>query len=203
MALVLNTPISLEERTIVYLATAKQLLATSPFTVAQAKLDLEASQTTTFAQSSFDSLLKAVYALDYNFASMTSAEQDMFNKILEHISPAPFEQNCSDNNPEDAGVTLSLTQDLNNTLRYAMNVVFEAPYKCSIVTADVAQTAGTLTPTAIPTLALIGAKDGKNNYVGIWLTFAEAATGNYTYELTFKDIDGTQVGTVISKTISI
>ena len=203
MALVLNTPISLEERTIVYLATAKQLFATSPFTVEQAKLDLEASQTTAFTDASFNSLLKAVYALDYNFASMSAGEQDMFNKILEHISPAPFQQYCSDNNPEEAGVTLSLTQDLNNTLRYAMNVVFEAPYKCSIVTADVAQTAGTLTPSSIPTLALIGAKDGKNNYVGIWLEFSEIPTGNYTYNLTFKDIDGTQVGSVISKTISI
>ena len=71
-----------------------------------------------------------------------------------------------------------------------MRVVFEQPFKCSIVSIDVSQTAGTLTPTATPTLNLLGAVDGKNNYLGLWLEYSELPTGTYSFDLTFKDIDG-------------
>ena len=204
MALVLNTPLTVEYKDMVYLAMAKQLLETSPFTVAQAKADLETGQGVTFSDASFDTMLQEVYNLDLDRSQLVAAEKDMYNKLLQHLSPAPYLQNCnSTEDPTEEGVTLSLEEDFNTAAQYAMTVVFDNPFKCSILQIDATQTSGTLTPTNIPTMTLLGAIDGKNTFTGLWLTYSEVPSGTYEFELTFKDVDGNQVGSTVSKSISI
>ena len=204
MAIVLNTPLTVEYMDMVYLATAKQLAETNPFSIAQAKTDLEASQSVTFSTESFTTMLQYVYNLDIDRSQLSAHEQDMYNKILQELSPAPFLQNCNNtDDPVAGGVTLALQQDFTATANYAMTVTFENPYKCSILQISLTQVSGTLTPTNIPTLTLLGAIEGKNTFTGLWLEYSEVPSGTYEYQLTFKDVDGNTVGSTVNKTISI
>ena len=62
MAFVLNEPYGvLEPYKLFKLAALKQLATTSPFSVSQAKTDIETSQTTTFSTESWNEFLKALY----------------------------------------------------------------------------------------------------------------------------------------------
>ena len=208
MAFVLNEPYGvLEPYRLFKLAALKQLATTSPFSVSQAKTDIETSQTTTFSAEAWNEFLKALYDMqggDLDLTQLTAAEQDIFNQLREHLTPAPFLSYCADEDPTAGLVTLSATQNLNSTLQYEMRVQFNEPFKCSIVKVEATQTAGSLTPSNVPDLALIGPLGTGNTYSGLWLTFGDspAGTGTYSYDLVFKDIDDNVVGSTINKSIT-
>jgi len=207
MAFVLNTPYgNIEPLLLARLAGLKQLFTTSPFTVAQAKTDIEASQPESFTTATWDAYLRALYDMqggDIDVTQLTADEIDMFNKIREYLAPAPFTSHCSTADPESAGVTLQAIAKVGTAGHYEMRVQFTSPYSCSIVTVEATQTAGTLTPTNIPDMGLIGplGTDG-NTYAGVWLEFAEVPTGTYSYDLVFKDASGATVGSTINKSIN-
>ena len=159
MAFVLNTPYGeLEPYKITLLAALKQLAETSPFTVADAKTALETSQSTTFTETSFKALLTSLYNMQngtLDNSQLTATEKDIFNKIREYIAPAPFLSNCSDDDPTSEGVVLSYVEKIAGSNEYELQVVFTTPYKCSIVTIEPTQTAGTLTPTVLAYVSII------------------------------------------------
>ena len=209
MAFVLNTPYGvLEPYKLFKLQALKQLATTSPFSVSQAKTDIETNQSTTFSTDAWDEFLKALYDMqggDLDLTQLTATEQDIFNQLREYLAPAAFKSYCADADPVAGSVTLSAIEKAGSgSLQYEMRVQFDEPFKCSIVKVEATQTAGSLTPSNIPDMALIGPFGDGNTYAGLWLTFGDipTGTGTYSYDLVFKDADDVVVGSTINKSIT-
>ena len=205
MAFKLLTPYGdVEPLKLIKLAALKQLATTSPFSVAQAKTDIEAGQDEAFSSSAWYSYLNSLYVMQaqIDITQLTTAEKDIFNQLREFLAPAPFQGNCADNDPEAGGIILSATHKAGSTYEYELKTTFTALYKCTIVTIEATKMEGELTPSSIPVMGIIGAIGGNNTYSGLWLTFGDEPSGTYSFDLVFKDIAGAVIGSTINKSIT-
>ena len=115
------------------LAALQAIADISPFTVADARSQLETGQPQAFSTAAFDAYLTKMYNLPLVDASLTAAEKTVLNVIREYLDPPAYLAYCATGDPETAGVTFELIHKVGSTADYEARVQFTTPYDCAIV----------------------------------------------------------------------
>ena len=204
MAFVLKTSQfsqGLESYSALCLASLNHLLTISPFTIAAAKASFDSGQPQAFSTDGFNQFLANLYALEIDYASLTSAEITVLNVIREQINPAP-QLNCCGTDTPVIGLMTKVFNDRLGSSSFEKEARLELSntVSCDVYTVDLAFTPAGGAPALVAspvTLTSLGCIGGKSVYSKLWIDFASSPSG-HAYDLlyTFKDGTGTTITTV-------
>ena len=209
MAYVLTTSqflAGLQQNSAKLLNSLRYISTVSPFTIAAAKTQLDASQTQNFTDAAFKAFLTEVYNLELDTTLLTLAERTVLNVIREYIQPNPQVGCCGSDVPTLSNTTQKYYDRVGSaTFQKEAQIVLDNTVTCSVFDIQLTinpQAGSPAIVSAVNILPQLGCINNQNIFSFLWIDFASSPTGfAYDVEINLRDnVGGSIVNLITTKT---
>ena len=183
------------------LQALRQFATVSPFTIANARTQLETSQIQPFDDDAFNNLLSEIYNLELDETLLTASELTVLNVIRAYLDPPAKFKCCGTDSVTAPDFTKGFADRVGSaTFEKEAFALLNDNVTCDVYDVQLTLTPGAGAPALVVATVILdslGCVGGQHKLSKLWIDFVSSPTGFlYDLQYNFRDDTGSTIATL-------